>query len=150
MADYYFDSSAIAKRYLTEVGSQWVVTLLADAAHRVVTAGVTGPEVIATIVRRARAGTLPGAQLLLQRFRSDFGVRYLPVEVDPQLIAAAIRLAEKHALRGYDAVHLAAALGAHANWAIHPSSFALVSADIELNTAAQAEGLFVEDPNAYP
>jgi len=54
-------------------------------------------------------------------------------------------------LRGYDAVQLAAALEANderlAN-ALTPLT--LVSADTELNTAAQAEGLNVENPNNYP
>jgi predicted nucleic acid-binding protein len=60
-------------------------------------------------------------------------------------------LATKHALRGYDAVQLAAALEANdERIANELTPLTLVSADDELNTAAQAEGLTVENPNAYP
>ena len=60
-------------------------------------------------------------------------------------------LATKHALRGYDAVQLAAALEANdERIANELSPLALISADDELNAAAKAEGLTVEDPNDYP
>ena len=60
-------------------------------------------------------------------------------------------LAEQHGLRGYDAVQLAAALGLHAvrhMGGLPPMTF--VSADSDLNTAAQTEGLIVDDPIAHP
>ena len=60
-------------------------------------------------------------------------------------------LAEKHGLRGYDAVQLAAAQAINnlciAN-DLHPLTF--ISADKELNTAAANEGLLVENPNNHP
>jgi hypothetical protein len=59
-------------------------------------------------------------------------------------------LAETHALRGYDAVQLAAALNVNSACAAAGAVFTLVSADGELNAAARAEGLAVEDPNLHP
>ena len=60
-------------------------------------------------------------------------------------------LATKHALRGYDAVQLAAALEANdERIADDLAPLILVSADDDLNTAAEAEGLKVENPNNYP
>ena len=62
-----------------------------------------------------------------------------------------MQLANAHALRAYDAVQLAAALELEARWqAAGMGSITLVSADQDLNAAATAEGLIVEDPNAYP
>jgi len=54
-------------------------------------------------------------------------------------------------LRGYDAVQLATALAANRK-RLNDGLGALifVSADDELNTAAKAEGLSVENPNDYP
>jgi uncharacterized protein len=54
-------------------------------------------------------------------------------------------------LRGYDAVQLAAALTTNderISRGLLPLIF--VSADTELNDAAQAEGLAIENPNNYP
>ena len=62
-----------------------------------------------------------------------------------------MKLATKHALRGYDAVQLAAALEANdESLANGLPPLILVSADTKLNTAAQAEGLVVQNPNNYP
>ena len=58
----------------------------------------------------------------------------------------ASRLADSHVLRAYDAVQLAAALDVHR---LDPS-LTLLSADVELNAAALAEGLAVDDPNSHP
>lgn len=60
-------------------------------------------------------------------------------------------LATKHALHGYDAIQLAAALEANDERVSNGfPPLTLVSANIELNNAAQAEGLAIENPNNYP
>lgn len=150
MADFYFDSSAVVKRYVIEAGSAWVNSLFADPRHSIYTARVTGAEVVAAIVRRARGGSLVTPQPLLRQFRQEFGRRIVPIPVNPSLILDAMDLAEAHALRGYDAVHLAAARAAQRFWAVGPPPITSVSSDLELNAAARAEGLVVEDPNNYP
>jgi hypothetical protein len=59
-------------------------------------------------------------------------------------------LAETHGLRGYDAMQLATALEVNTLRIVSGlPPLTLVSADVELNAAAIAEGLTVEDPNAY-
>jgi len=57
-----------------------------------------------------------------------------------------VTLVRRHGLRGYDAVQLAAVLEIHAT----DPSLTLLSADAELNAAALAEGLTVDDPNLHP
>ncbi len=53
--------------------------------------------------------------------------------------------------RGYDAIQLATALEANEKRLQRGlSPLIIVSADSELNTASQAEGLQVENPNNYP
>jgi hypothetical protein len=62
-----------------------------------------------------------------------------------------MELAERHGLRGYDAVHLAAAGGvqaAHAARGLPPLTF--VSADRQQLQVAQAEGLTTDNPDTYP
>ena len=73
------------------------------------------------------------------------------IEITPALLNEAARLANAHTLRAYDAVQLAAAL--EINRKEQDAGFApvtLVSADRDLNAAATAEGLTVEDPNSHP
>jgi predicted nucleic acid-binding protein len=99
------------------------------------------------------AGSLSAALAarLLADFRFDLANQYQAVAVTPRLIAGAMSLAEKHGLRGYDAVQLAAALQLNAGrQARKASALILVSADADLNAAALAEGLRVEDPNLHP
>jgi len=65
-------------------------------------------------------------------------------------------LPERHKLRGYDAVQLAAALIVSAQSAQQgiPAtgvpSLVLVASDKDLLDAAQAEGLAVDDPQGHP
>lgn len=73
------------------------------------------------------------------------------VEVTESLADRAMLLAEAHALRGYDAVQLAAALTVDASYrAAGLPPITLLSADTELNVAATAEGLTVDNPNSHP
>ena len=66
MATYFFDSSALVKYYVNEVGSAWVESLIdAQPPNEIVIAQITGVEVIAALSRRVRMGWLP--PLLLQQ-----------------------------------------------------------------------------------
>ena len=87
---------------------------------------------------------------MMQDFRYDLGNQYPVVEVSPTLITHAMTLAETYALRGYDAVQLAAALETAARYAAAGLQLTLVSADVELNAAASAVGLLVEDHLTHP
>jgi hypothetical protein len=59
-------------------------------------------------------------------------------------------LIEKHALRGYDAVQLAAALKVNdLCLATGLPTVVFVAADVALNSAATTEGLTVDNPNDH-
>jgi len=154
MAVYLFDSSAIVKRYVQESGTGWVQGLAHPRSGNLIyLARITAVEVCGAIARRRRAGTIPppDATASLARFRLDLAQEYLVLEITPSLLADAMRLADTHELRAYDAVQLAAALKLNGRWlAAGMSGITLVSADQDLNTAATAEGLSVEDPNLHP
>ena len=153
MAHYFFDTSALVKRHVIEAGSPWVKSLVrAKAAHTLYIARITAIEVTSAITRRQRAGSLSAAQggAILGHFRRHLTQRYVIVEVAAPLLAAGMLLARSRGLRTYDAVQLAAALEVHRD---HQNAgigaITLVSADQELNAAALAEGLIVEDPNTH-
>jgi hypothetical protein len=79
-------------------------------------------------------------------FEQDFAQQYLIVSVSDELLDSAAKLPKVHALRGYDAVQLAAAFEV---WAQSPTAV-LVSGAAHLNGAALSEGMAVENPNARP
>lgn len=153
MAAYFFDTSALVKRYATEAGTAWVTALLDPAArNRVFIARITGAEMIAAVMRKVRRGHISaaGAATAAALFRADYAGRFRVVEVTPALVSSAMSLAEAHALRGYDAVQMAAALHTHARRQARTlSAVTLVTADKDLLAAGPAEGLAVDDPNNH-
>lgn len=113
MEIYFLDSSALIKRYVTETGSAWLTKLIEPArGNRIYVARITAVEVVSAIKRRERSGNLNAtdANASLTRFRREIVNNYLSVDISAKLLARAMNLAEDHALRGYDAVQLAAAL----------------------------------------
>lgn len=151
---YFFDSSAIVKRYVQETGTRWVRGLTRRGQpDPIYLARITAVEVAAAVVRRRAAGnpTPARAQSIFALFRRHLATRYLITEITPALADAAMRLAETHELRAYDAVQLAAALELDSRWlAAGMGGITLVSADQALNDDALAEGLTFEDPNSHP
>jgi uncharacterized protein len=149
VADYFLDSSAIVKRYVLETGTAWVRTLAAPATGNFLyLARITEVEVASALARRRGQPGLSVAQArgALGLFRQDFAQDYRIAEMTVPLLRQAALLADVHALRGYDAVQLAAALDVR----LQVPTLILVSADDELNAAATAEGLPVENPNMHP
>jgi len=154
MASYFFDSSALVKYYVNEVGSNWVESIIdAQPPNEITIAQIAGVEVVAAIARRVRAGMTSAADgaAAIQLFRGDFQAKYDVLPVTTQLIEEAMNLAELHRLRGYDAMQLAAVTGFEAQMTARGiGPLTLISADDELNQAAQTEGLLTDDPNQHP
>jgi predicted nucleic acid-binding protein len=149
VAVYFLDTSTVVKRYVQEIGTAWVQALATPAAgHSLFLVRITLAEMVAAVTRRERGGHIsaPAAATALADFQYDFAHQFLIIEVSAALIDQAAALARTHALRGYDAVQLAAALQ------VHPlaPSLTLLSADADLNVAAAAKGLLVDDPNSHP
>lgn len=150
MAAYFFDSSALAKRYVQEAGTAWVRGLThRRSGNQIFLARITIVEVTAAVARRRGGKTITSAKAssLLSRFRKHLAGRYTILELAPALLGDAATLADQHELRAYDAVQLAAALELNR---VSQGGVVLVSADKELNEAAKAEGLVIEDPNLHP
>lgn len=158
MAYYFFDSSALVKYYVSETGTQWVRDLI-DAqlntmsANEISIAHVTGAEIVAAISRRVRMGltTVTDGAKAIGVFNTHFQTKYRVVIVTLETVERAMSLAEKRALRGYDAIQLATALIVEEEMTADGfGPLTLISADGDLNQAAETEGLLVDDPNQYP
>jgi predicted nucleic acid-binding protein len=153
MAVYFIDSSALAKRYVTETGTHWVQALTDSAAgNSLYVARITLVELVSAISRRRKNGDLTPAAAVdaLTDVRADFISGYQVIEVTAGLIEQAQALAEKHTLRGYDAVQLAAALEVNAAYmAAGQLLVTIISADHDLNVAGASEGMVADDPNTH-
>jgi predicted nucleic acid-binding protein len=153
VAVYFVETSALAKRYIAEVGSLWLRALLDPSTGcSIYVVRVTAIEMIAAITRRERGGTLAptDATTTRQAFRRDLATAYQVIEVTPSLANRAMLLAEKHGLRGYDALQLAAGVEVDVRYlASGLPTVIFISADTELNVAAMAEGLTIDDPNTH-
>jgi predicted nucleic acid-binding protein len=115
-------------------------------------ARITAVEVVAALARRHRKGDIDqaGFDTLVTRFQLDFRTQYEVVEIGPDMIDEAMRLAVTHALRGYDAVQLAALSAVQATLSKKQLPLpTFVAADHELLAAAIAEGFAIEDPNTH-
>jgi predicted nucleic acid-binding protein len=151
---YCLDTSALAKRYARETGTAWILSPTDPASgHDLYSVRLTGPEVVATLFRKARGGqiTLAQARHATANFRVDWQHQYQIVEVTPCVAERAMALAEQYGLRGYDAVHVAAALELQdLRRALHLPALTFVTADEEQLQAATAEGLLTANPHTYP
>jgi predicted nucleic acid-binding protein len=151
---YFFDTSALVKRYVVEIGTTWINSLFDPGlGHALYLARIAAVELTAAVSRRSRGGSLSAADAVtaLTNFRADFHRRLLVIEITTVVLDHAERLAEKHALRAYDAVPLAALFVTdqhRARFALPPLT--LLSADAELLAAAAAEGFATDDPNLHP
>lgn len=156
MSVYFLDSSAIIKNYLNETGSTWVRGLVnAVPRHELYVSRLAQVEVVAALARRARGGGLTpnNAAHLISQFKTHLATDFRVLEINLLLISQATTLAEKHGLRGYDAMQLAAALAIQVQLAtlgLSTLGYTFIAADKELNASAQAAGLMVDDPNLHP
>lgn len=153
MAAYYLDTSALVKRYAREAGTDWILDLTdVTAEHDLYTVRVTGPELIAALFRKVRRGEVPPdeARRSAVNFRIDWQQQYQIVEVTALVANGAMELAERHGLRGYDAVHLASAVALQqVRDTVGLPALTFVSSDIRQRETASVEGFLVEDPNEH-
>jgi uncharacterized protein len=123
------------------------------AANEIYVVRITGVEVISALARRTRSGSISAsnAATAMAQFKTDLQNEYQVIEITATVTDQAMLLAEKHALRGYDAVQLAGAYELNRlaiSSALAPIAF--VAADQSLLAAATSEGLTVDDPNSHP
>jgi predicted nucleic acid-binding protein len=103
----YLDTTSLVKLYVQEVGSEDVRNLAARAAV-VATSIVAYPEGRAALARLRRSGDLTPARFaaVKRNFETQWPA-FLAVEVSAALNREAGDFAERYALRGFDALHLA-------------------------------------------
>lgn len=155
MTTYFLDASAVAKRYLTEAGSEYIVDLVdQSSANTIALAEITRVEVAAALAARHRAGsrlTLEQRDEAVALMLRHCDREYRMIPLTTGILGRAVELTQSYRLRGYDAVQLGAALTTNETLlAAGLESLIFVTADDDLLRAAVAENLASENPNAYP
>jgi predicted nucleic acid-binding protein len=156
---YYFDSSALAKAYVLEAGSEQVRNILRSAravppTARALVSDLCSLEITSAILRKQSAGELTNsvAERLIARVESDFSPNppatatpYQLISLAPGILQHGLELMTVYRLRTNDAIQLATALAARASTPLDVA-FTFVGADDALGAAAAAEGMEVSDP----
>ena len=125
----YVDTSTLLKLLIEEQGSERA-GLIWDTAETLASAALVIVEGRAAVAAAERSGRLTRAQLKRATSGLDELIEEMSlVEITGDLIDLAAELSESEHLRGYDAVHLAAALTVEAE--------VLTSADAALCDAAR-------------
>lgn len=154
MPEYFLDSSALVKRYATEFGTKWIVSITnIPSENSILLSEITLAEVAAALSAKQRAPhgiSVAERDRALSLFLQECRDQYLLLGVDRKTIDLAVELCFRHPLRGYDAVQLAAALLASGDLVAEGyPPLILVSADDDLLNAAQTEKLKIENPNLH-
>lgn len=156
MSTYFLDTSAVIKRYVTEIGSKWMIGLCQpNADHTIIISQATLVEAVAAFCRKAREQQLSQRigeserDRIIRRFRQDARRQYNVVRVIPTIYTQAGDLCRSHRLRAYDAIQLACALKLRTTLSPLGVVPTFVSADIDLLNIAHAEGLSIENPGVY-
>jgi predicted nucleic acid-binding protein len=149
----YFDSSALLKRYLHEIGSDWVNSLVETEA--VAVSELAYAEVASGLARRVREGRLEAQErdALFERFVADlqdYEVLGMTTQIIERAASALLRDAAFQRLRTLDALHLATAEAVFASGrrgGVGAGVF--VTADGTLLAAARSAGLQTDNPEDH-
>ena len=140
---YYFDSSALVKKYVQESGSDAVVDLLQSAVMPV-TSKLAYPEILSGLGRKKREKEIGEKEYksALSDFESDW-TAFLIIEYQDELLAIIRLLASKHQLKGADLVHLASVLWLQKSVR---EEVALIASDVQLLKSSRLEKVEVINP----
>ena len=148
MPVYYFDTSAILKRYRNELGTD-VVDRLFDSPQgdsQFYISFLTILELTSSILRLVKGGQLSQsvADDMLARFSQDIPDTFRLAPLTDAILNGAVTVVGRHQFRSGDAIHLATASSI---FSLAPESEGiLVSSDSELLSAATNSGMGVLNP----
>ncbi len=132
----FFDSSAFAKRYISEAGTDAVLDWC-DRATEIGLSGIALPEIISAFCRLHREARITDAQYgqLKSLLLSDIEDATV-CDLTPAVLGQAVSSLETNVLRGMDAIHIGSAVALQAD--------VFISSDRRQIDAAARAGLGVE------
>ena len=106
----FFDSSAFAKRYVEEPGSE-AVDSLCQEAREVALSVLCVPEIISALNRRVRDGLLTRREYAeAKQYLSQDIQDAVIINLIPQVVSTCTKILEDSPVRSADALHVACAL----------------------------------------
>jgi predicted nucleic acid-binding protein len=148
---YFLDTSALAKRYLPERGSDWVDRACTSANVSIWASALAATELASALRRRYREGAMSAEvrDTVYRQFLAD-SVNYELIGVSEDIVDDAARLLlsgpEIRQFRGIDAIQLATALRWRSLLDASSESAYFVVSDERLRAAAEGMALMVIDP----
>jgi predicted nucleic acid-binding protein len=139
----YFDSSALVKRYLKEIGTEVVNSLIFSSEEKA-TSKLSYPEILSAFARKHRANEIGNGVLhsAVNKFESDWPQLYV-IEFSNEMLQPIKQLSQKYPLRAADTVHLASALWLRSSTKVDVT---FVASDSRLLEAARRENLQIVNP----
>lgn len=134
----YLDTSSLVKLYVEEDDSLTIERLV-KASTVTATSLIAYAEVRSAFARRFREKAFPAREY--KRILSSFGKDwedYMRIHITEEVVTQAGDLAEKHGLRGFDAIHLSSAIALREESSL-PVLFSC--SDKKLQTASRRENL---------
>ena len=153
---FYFDASALVKRYTQELGSDKVNFLFTNVPHNRLMCLILGAiEVIWVLVRKRNDNRLTNADFRQAGINFDYEVidhqsDFRIVTVPNSLVWHSMGLIEAYSLNSVDAVVLRSALDIAAICRNMGDELVLITSDQRLLRAASSENLLVFNPETHP
>jgi len=143
MITFYFDTSAIVKRYHTETGSEVLDRIFELKEHGFVTSYWTILEFTVAFSVRTRRKELSrdAFNLVISRFLRDVLDKFIITSVNDELVASATPLAVKYPLPSADCLQLASTISLKGALDSAKDKLVLLCSDKDLCRAAKKEGI---------
>lgn len=144
MKFYFFDTSALVKRYHSEKGTEAIDRIFSENDEAIVISSICITEMVSALSRKKeeRAISKEDLDAALSKFFHDAIKDFLILELDDGHIKDSIVLVLKRNLRTLDALQLAVAIG------LKDVNPVFVCADKKLVSAAEKEGIEAINPES--
>lgn len=151
MPIYYLDTSALMKRYWTEIGSDVVAELFEglDDSDALITSQLTVLEMNSALARLLESRQMAHREYqgILERLTQDIDYYgFTVMSVPDELFSEAIGVVREYSLRALDALHFASAIAS--NGLSSGQELYMVSADRKIVEACNRYGMLILDPIA--
>ena len=153
MDAFYFDASALAKKYSDEPGTETVNRIFEISPRpRLMCLTIGATEIVSILVRKRNDGRL-SREAFSQSLMNLYGEvidnpQFSMITVDDSTVIGSIGFIIRHSINSTDAIVLASALQINEELQQQGYKLILVSSDRRLNRAAQGEGLSVFNPES--
>ena len=152
MYNFYFDASALVKRYTQEEGSDIINYLFGHVPLNRMTCLILGViELYWVCVRKKNDGRISSEDYIQSRINLNYEIvdsrsAFNTISVSDALVLSSMPLIESHSLNSTDALVLRSALDINIELHNTDNRLVLIASDQRLLKAAQQEGLLVFNP----